>query len=81
MLVLKWIILIVFILDCVALTALVLAQEGKAGGLGSVTGGNTDTFWGQNKGRSKEGNLVKLTTVLAILFFVLAAVLNLKVFA
>ena len=39
------------------------------------------TYWGQNKGRSMEGALVKSTKFLAILFIVLAAVLNLKVFA
>lgn len=40
-----------------------------------------DSYWGQNKGRSMEGALVKSTKFLAILFIVLAAVLNLKVFA
>ena len=40
-----------------------------------------DTYWGQNKGRSMEGTLVKSTKFLAILFVVLAAVLNLNVFA
>ena len=40
-----------------------------------------DTYWGQNKGRSMEGALVKSTKFLAVLFIVLAAVLNLKVFA
>ena len=43
--------------------------------------GIADTYWGQNKGRSMEGALVKSTKFLAILFVVLAAVLNLKVFA
>ena len=42
---------------------------------------STDTYWGQNKGRSMEGALVRGTKMLAILFIVLAAVLNLKVFA
>ena len=43
--------------------------------------GMADSYWGQNKGRSMEGALVKSTKFLAILFIVLAAVLNLKVFA
>mgnify|MGYP000573956147 FL=1 len=43
-------------------------------------GGMADTYWGQNKGRSMEGALVKSTKFLAILFLVLAVVLNLKVF-
>ena len=66
--------------DCIALTAVVLRQEGKSAGLGAISG-IADTYWGQNKGRSMEGALVKSTKFLAILFIVLAAVLNLKVFA
>lgn len=54
-------------------------QEGKSAGLGTI-GGMADTYWGQNKGRSMEGALVKSTKFLAILFLVLAVVLNLKVF-
>ena len=67
--------------DCIALSAIVLMQEGKTQGLGSIGGMSTDTYWGQNKGRSMEGALVRGTKILAILFIVLAAVLNLKVFA
>ena len=63
-----------------AFTVIVLMQEGKSAGLGAISG-IADTYWGQNKGRSMEGALVKSTKFLAILFIVLAAVLNLKVFA
>ena len=68
--ILKTVLMIIFAIDCIALTAIVLMQEGMA-----------DSYWGQNKGRSMEGTLVKSTKFLAILFIVLAAVLNLKVFA
>lgn len=78
--ILKTILLILFAIDCIALSAIVLLQEGKQAGLGTI-GGMADSYWGQNKGRSMEGSLVKLTKVLAVLFIVLAAVLNLKVFA
>lgn len=78
--ILKTIIMILFALDCIALVVVVLLQEGKSGGLGSLAGGN-DTFWGQNKGRTKEGTLLTVTKVLAVLFLVLAAALNLSVFA
>lgn len=78
--ILKIILMIIFAIDCIALTALVLMQEGKSAGLGTI-GGMADTYWGQNKGRSMEGAMVKATRVLAVLFVVLAAVLNLKVFA
>lgn len=78
--ILKIVIMIIFAIDCIALTALVLMQEGKSAGLGTISG-MADTYWGQNKGRSMEGALVKATRVLAVLFIVLAAVLNLSVFA
>ena len=79
--ILKIVLMIIFAIDCIALTAIVLMQEGKTQGLGSIGGMSTDTYWGQNKGRSMEGALVRGTKMLAILFIVLAAVLNLKVFA
>lgn len=75
----KTIITVIFILVCLALVVIVLMQEGKSAGLGSI-GGVAETYWGKNKGRSMEGRLVKCTTVLAVLFMVLAAVLNLNVF-
>lgn len=78
--ILKIVLTILFVIDGIALTIIVLLQEGKSAGLGSIAGG-AETYWGQNKGRSMEGALVKSTKFLAILFIVLAAVLNLKVFA
>ena len=78
--VVRMILTILFIIDCIALTIVVLMQEGKSAGLGSISGA-AESYWGQNKGRSMEGALVKSTKFLAILFIVLAAVLNLKVFA
>ena len=79
MAVLKIILTVIFIIISIALTVIILMQEGKSAGLGAISG-IADTYWGQNKGRSMEGALVKSTKFLAILFLVLAVVLNLKVF-
>ena len=76
---LKTVITIIFVIDCIALAAIILLQEGKASGLGTISGA-ADTYWGHNKGRSMEGTLVKVTRVVAVLFIVLAVVLNLKIF-
>ena len=76
---LKIVIQILFILICIAVTVLVLMQEGKSAGLGAISGA-AETYWGKNKGRSMEGKLVKITTGLAIGFLVLAIVLNLTIF-
>ncbi|MBS6647034.1 preprotein translocase subunit SecG [Clostridium sp. MCC353] len=76
MVMVKIILSIVFVLICIALTVIVLLQEGKSAGLGSI-GGMADSYWGKNKGRSMEGNLEKFTKFAAIMFVVLAIVLNL----
>ncbi len=77
--ILRTVLTIVFIIICIALTILVLMQEGKSAGLGAISGG-MDTYWGKNKGRSVEGTLVKLTKYLAIAFMIIAAILNIKRF-
>ena len=69
---------VLFVLVCIALTIVVLMQEGKSNGRGARAGGNS--FWEQNKGRSAEGKLVLFTKVLAASFIVLALVLNLSFF-
>lgn len=73
--VVRIILTIVFILVCIALTVLVLMQEGKSAGLGSLSG-IAESYWGKNKGRSMEGMLVKLTKYIAIGFIVIAVILN-----
>lgn len=79
MAVLKTIVTVVFILICLALTVIILLQEGKSAGLGAISGA-ADTYWGKNKGRSMEGMLVKLTRIFVILFILLAIVLNIGSF-
>ena len=77
--ILKTILIILFVIDCIVLSVIVLLQEGKDQGLGTI-GGMADSYWGQNKGRSMEGALVKITRVLAIVFMLLALVLNMGIF-
>ena len=72
---LKIILTIVFVLICIALTVIVLLQEGKSQGLGAI-GGMADSYWGKNKGRSMEGTLDKFTKFAAIAVLLLALVLN-----
>ncbi len=74
---LRTIVTILFILICLALSTIVLAQEGKSAGLGAISGA-AETYWGKNKGRSMEGKLIKFTRILAVAFMILAVVLNLK---
>ena len=48
---LKVILSVIFVLICLALIVIILLQEGKSAGLGSISG-MADTYWGKNKGRS-----------------------------
>ena len=75
--VVKIILGIIFLIDCIALTIVVLMQEGKQQGLGAIAGA-AETYWGKNKGRSMEGKLEKATRYLAILFLLIAVVLNIN---
>nr|WP_275891326.1 preprotein translocase subunit SecG [Ruminococcus sp. OA3] len=75
--ILRIILTILFVIDCIGLSVVVLMQEGKSQGLGAISG-MADTYWGQNKGRSMEGALVRATKIMAVLFIVLSIVLNMK---
>ena len=72
---LKIFLTVLFIIAGIAITVVVLMQEGKAQGLGAISGA-ADTYWGKNKGRSMEGMLVKATTVCVALFIIIALILN-----
>ena len=75
---LRGILTFVFVAICVFLTVVVLLQEGKSAGLSGTINGMADSYWGRNKSRSMEGKLEKLTKYAAILWLILALVLNLK---
>ena len=73
--------LVAFIIVSVAITVLVLMQEGKSQGLGSLSGqASSDTYFNKHKARTKEGTLVRITTALVVVFFALAIVLNIGSF-
>lgn len=76
---LRTILTVIFIIISIALSVLVLMQEGKQAGLGAI-GGMAESYWGKNKSRSMEGKMVLITRILAIAFLVLAAVLNITKF-
>jgi len=71
----KILLTIIFLAVSVALAVIVLMQEGKSAGLGSI-GGIGDTYWGKNKSRSMEGQLVRITKILAAAFLLIALLLN-----
>lgn len=55
-----------------------LLQESKQQGMTSAIGGATnDSFYGKNSSRTREAKLIKLTKVMAVVFFVVTIIVNL----
>ena len=75
---LKIVLSVLFIIVSLVITIVILFQEGKSAGLGTIAG-VADTYWGKNKGRSKEGRLVKATIVCVVLFFIISIALNMGI--
>lgn len=76
---LKVIVQIIYVLVCIALTFIVLKQEGKVAGLSGALTGSTETYWAKNKGRSAEGTLERATKYLAAAFILISVILNLRI--
>ena len=77
---------IIFVIICIALSAIIeptlfgMLVKNKKLFLAQIIGGAVGgAYLGRNKGRSMEGKLEKFTRYGAILFFVLALVLNLNI--
>ena len=71
--ILKYIILVIYIIVCIALIVLATIQKSeRPGASGTITGSSTNNFYEQNKGRTKEGKLKKWTIILGIVFVILA---------
>ncbi len=73
---LRIILTVIFILICIVVTVLILMQHSDEEGLGSI-GGMSNSYWNQNKSRSMEGSLVRITRWLVAGVIVFAVVLNL----
>ena len=71
------ILLVIYAIVCFALIILATIQTKDANGAsGTITGSSTNNFYDQNKGRTKEGKLKKLTIMCGVLFVILAVALS-----
>ncbi len=75
----KLAITLVYIAIALVLTVVVFFQEGKDPRDSAIMGGSSETFFGKNKAHTLEGLMEKLTSVFAVLFFVLSIVLSLNI--
>ena len=60
----------------IALIFMVLMQSGKTQGLSGSIAGGAETFFGKNKGKTIDGILSKLTSVVAVLFIICSVALS-----
>ena len=71
MIVLQYVMGSALIAMAVALVLLVLFQSDKDTRMsGTISGGSSDTYYGQNKGRSRDKLLSRLTIVVGLVFTV-----------
>lgn len=60
------------LLVCLIITIACLLQEQKSqNATSALSGASNDSFYDKNKGRTKEARLKRMTTVMAVAFFVL----------
>ena len=70
--ILKYILIVIYVIVCLALIVLVTKQsKGDSGASGTVPGAGASNFYEKNKGKTKEGKMKKATIILAIVFAVL----------
>ena len=73
----KYIIMVIYAVVCVALVALVMKQSKEDGGAsGTIVGASANNFYEKNKGRTTEGKMKRATIILMIVFAVLTIALG-----
>ena len=68
---------ILFLIASLFLIAVVLLQSGKSAGISGAIGGGADNFFAKGKAKTLDAKLAKMTKWVALVFVVLALVLNL----
>lgn len=75
--ILKNIVIVIYILICLALIIVATMQTKDASGTTeTITGSSTNNFLDKNKGRTTQGKLKKLTVILGVAFVVSTVVLG-----
>ena len=70
---------VILLLFSVAITVIVMLQEGHQQSMGAITGG-ADTFLSKNKARSVDAFVARWTKVITIGFFLLVIAMNIFMF-
>ena len=75
--VVKYILMAVYAIVCVALVFLILKQNKDEGGAsGTIVGASANNFYEKNKGKTTEGKIKKATIAIMVTFAVLTIALG-----
>lgn len=75
--IIKNILSVIYVIVTIVLIVLTLIQSKEDSGVSStITGSSTNNFYNQNKGRTREGKMKRLTIGLGISFAILSIVLS-----
>ena len=75
--VIRNIVLVIYVLDCIALIVLATIQaKDTSGASQTITGAAANNFYESNKGRTREGKLKRYTIAASVIFGVLAITLS-----
>jgi len=75
--IIKYILLGVYVIVCLALIVVAMRQSNDDAGMsGAMTGSSSNNFYEKNKGRTKEGLLKKWTIILGVAFGILSIALS-----
>ena len=73
----KWILIVIYLIISLALIILTLIQSKDDAGLSStITGSSSNNFFEKNKGKTKEGKQKRWTVILSVVFAILTIVLG-----
>ena len=69
----KYVLLGIYVIVCIALIIVATIQGGASE---TIMGSSTNNFYEKNKGRTREGRLKRMTVILGIAFVVLSVVVG-----
>ena len=75
--ILKYVVIGIYIIVCLALIIIAMMQSKDDAGMSSaMTGSSSNNFYEKNKGRTKEGKLTRWTIILGVIFAILTIILS-----
>lgn len=73
----KYVMMAIYAVVCVALIVLILKQNKEDGGAsGTIVGASANNFYEKNKGKTTEGKIKRATMILMVVFAILTIALG-----